>query len=556
MIRWAGMGAAALLVSLASVMGATGEAYVYRVDLTGNDVEVSASFPLHATKDFAFLVQAGSNPIEDLRVRDHRGWRPVARVEGVTWRVDGLEAGPIEAAFRFRLTSDCAMLPCRDAAGVVLVGQNLILSPAGLDPTAETTTRIEFLLPPRWEVVGTAGRAESGLSFPTLRSAARAPILLGELHVQKLPDGAPVASQASGWSIGPESVSRMIMALQAEQDHLLGPRLGAERPGLTRVCVAASGRTLRPAMAPDLLLLELRPAADRTALARQLIDRFGRQFKDRLTTALQGADDPSVRWWRDGFVAYTSLLASVRAGALPEDRFILRLHETWVRLQGRPGANTPLASPKRAAAGTASADGALLACFLLDLRLRTGSGGQAGLGNLLAATRGAPLDMERLRANASRLARADLRPLFARGITGPGPLPFAQEAARAGLEFVDVGTGEGFTGLVLQEQEPVVARVFARGPASSLGLMPGDRLLSIEDQPVDSALAAQEMLVGRRPGTSVTVTVRGRDGLPFTAVLPLWERTRTVLRRAPQAPPAATALWVGLTRGDAMTFAN
>lgn len=556
MLRWGGMGAAALLVSLSSALGATGETYVYRVDLTRNEVEVSASFPLHTTKDFAFLIGAGAQPIEGLKVRDHRGWRPVAPMEGGTWRVDGLEAGPIEATFRLRPATDCSTLPCRDAAGVVLLGQNLLLSPAGVDPAGETTTRIEFLLPPRWGVVGATGRAEAGLSFPTLRAAARAPIILGELHVRKLPDGAPLAVQSSGWSIGPESVSRMILALQAEQDHLLGPRAGAERPALTRVGVAATGRALRPAATPDLFLLELAPAADRTTLARQLVDRYSGQFRERLTNALKGADDPSVRWWRDGFVAYTSLLASVRTGALSEERFILRLHETWVRLLGRPGAGTPLADSRRAAEDAARADGALLACFLLDLRLRTGSGGQAGLGDLLAATRGEPLDIERLRAHASRLARADLRALFGRGITGPGPLPFAEEVARAGLEFVEVGTGEGFTGLTLEAHEPVVARVFEQGPARAMGLLPGDRLLAIEDQPVGSAIAAQELLAGRRPGTSVTVTVRGSDGLQFTAVLPLWERTRTVLRRAPESPPAATALWVGLTRGDALTFAN
>ena len=548
------MGAAALLVSLASFQGAQAETYVYRVDLTGGDAEVSASFPLHATKDFAFLVQAGKQPIEGLRVRDHRGWRPVAQLEPGAWRVDGLEAGPIEAAYTLPLPANCGTLPCRDAAGAVLLGQHLILSPAGLDPGGETTTRLEFLLPPRWGIVGTAGRAEAGLSFPTLRIASRAPILLGELDVERLPDGAPIALQASGWSIGPDAVSRLIMAMQAEQDHLLGPRRGAERPALTRVCVAATARTMRHAIAPDLLMIELAPADDRPALVRQLIDRFGRQFKDRLATAMSGATDPSVRWWRDGFVAYTTLLSSVRTGVLPEERFIHRLHETWLRLQSRPRA--PLAGPGRGADESGHADSALIACFLLDLRLRTGSGGRASLGNLLAATDGGAVTVDRLRTSASRLARADLAPLFKRGITGPGPLPFAEEVARAGLEFVDVGTGEGFTGLVLEEQEPVVARVFERGPAKSLGLLPGDRLLSIEDQPVHSAIAAQELLVGRRPGTSVTISVRGSDGLQYTAVLPLWERTRSVLRRAPQAPAAATALWVGLTRGDAMTFAN
>jgi predicted metalloprotease with PDZ domain len=201
-------------------------------------------------------------------------------------------------------------------------------------------------------------------------------------------------------------------------------------------------------------------------------------------------------------------------------------------------------------------DGGFLICFLLDVRLRSGSNGKITLGDLLAATRGVPVTNQLLRTEAARLAPIDVAPLFAQSVEGAVPPPLPAEAVRCGLEMADTGTGEPFSGMTLEDDEPIIARVQDPGPAISMGLRSGDRLLTIGGAPIRTAAQAAAALAAVPPGEAIEVSVTGGDGQIFTVMLTLWERVTPVLRRSGKASLAGAVTWDSMVRGDVSTFLN
>jgi predicted metalloprotease with PDZ domain len=353
----------------------------------------------------------------------------------------------------------------------------------------------------------------------------------------------------------------VLAAFLREHERLLGTRDSREAPAVLRVMPGAVDTGALTLVAPGLGVLVLPAGADRGHLAAGMVRPLADLFQRRLEAGLAGAAGSETRWWREGFTEYTSLLAAVRSRALPEERFIARLLDAWLNVSR----HSPLAQQTSLAAAGAMdgpeadafvADGGLLTCFLLDVRLRRGSGFASGRGELLAATRGRDVDNDLLRREASRLARADLGPLLAAALDHPGPPPLAAEAVLAGLELAEAGTGEPFLGLDLEADTPVIAAIATAGPARARGLKVGDRILSIDGTPLAGPQDLDAILAQHRPGDPLEVSVRSEKGDTYTAVVELWERVVPALRRVARPSLAAANAWLNLTRGEATTFLN
>ncbi|MFQ5718177.1 MAG: PDZ domain-containing protein [Acidobacteriota bacterium] len=537
--------------------------FIYRIDLTGGKAVVAARFPVRENKDFAFLTSSSQGVVSDLTVRDAAGERPVVQTgETGIYRVDGLAAGPVEATYTLTLATPCGRAACRDEGGVSVAGKDMILYPMGVDPDVESRVRVDFILPPTWSVVTSAGAAGSSLSVPTLSALSREHLLIGNQIAKKLPGGELLAVQKTGWQVGADDVAGLIGVAVAEQERLLGDRSATGGSILIRVTSASARRSASMVeVAPRVYQLHLDGRSERSAMAHQLVGPLATLFETRLSHAMAGAAAGSVGWWRVGFPRYTATLAAVRAGTLSQSDFIDRIFAAW-RLVS---AGSPLAGKVSLAdAGSRSGDdaqefvaaGGFLTCYLLDVRLRAASDGRVGLGTLLADMVGHTVDNGFLQDEVARMTSRDVGNLLRVSVLDSSAPPLPEEASRAALELVKAGTGEPFVGFSLEDDEPVIRRVFASGPARSMGLRAGDRITAVDGTLVSSVADVQAGLAGRAPGDAVGISVRTDDGQIYSAVLKLWERTETILRRAESAPPAARQAWSALTHGDATTFAN
>ena len=70
----------------------------------------------------------------------------------------------------------------------------------------------------------------------------------------------------------------------------------------------------------------------------------------------------------------------------------------------------------------------------------------------------------------------------------------------------------GMIGVRLVPDEPVVREVLAGTPAAVAGLVPGDRVLSLDRVEVDDRETLTAWLQRRAPGTAVALVVKGSDG--------------------------------------------
>jgi hypothetical protein len=537
--------------------------YHYRIDLTRSPAEVEARFPLRQRKDFAFLGILGGRAVQNLRISDSQGPRSVrATGEPGIYRVDGLAAGTVEASYDLELTDDCGDGSCRSRDSVVLMGRDVLLFPMGVDPAFHTPCRIYLVMPTEWNLVTPGGTAENSVAKENLQALGETPLLAGVQVTTRTTGGEMLVVQSTGWQLDPEIVGGLVASLLREQETLLGS--GTRRGGahLLRILPQErSGDVVYTPLTPEVAVLELPGDAARAALARSLVEPLSARFGRRLESGLAGATSPATRWWRAGFTEYTTLLAAVRSKAVAETYFLDRLLQAWLNVSSRSDlvGQTTLALAGSVEGDEAAAyvrDGGLLTCFLLDLRIRHATGHASGLGDLLAATRGREVTNDLLRREASRLARSDLTALFARCVDSTDPPPLPDEAAMAGLELVDAGTGEPFIGMVLAEDEPVISRVFETGPAAARGLRAGDRIVAVDGVPMDSAATVEMMLAARAPGDPVEISVSSDGGQIYTAVLDLWERVEPVLRRAERASLSALNAWQNLTHGEATSFAN
>src|SRR3954469_15477804 len=71
-----------------------------------------------------------------------------------------------------------------------------------------------------------------------------------------------------------------------------------------------------------------------------------------------------------------------------------------------------------------------------------------------------------------------------------------------------VTLGADLRNTVDREDGPFLQDLEEEGPAARAGLRPGDRLLTLDGKTVDSSCTLERLLLGRRAGQEVTVSVR------------------------------------------------
>jgi hypothetical protein len=543
---------------------AAGEApnFHYRIDLTQQPAEVMARFLVRESKDFAFLTTMTGHPVRELVVQDERGLRTIQSAdEPGVFRVDGLAAGTVEASFHLQLGVDCREGSCRSRDSIVLRSGDLLLLPMGVDPAFHSPSRIQLVLPTDWSLVTPQGTGENTVAAGTLAELSSIPILAGVQVIHRTSGGEMLVMQSTGWRLDPEIVGGLVATLLREQETLLGGRSGARSRMMRVLPLERGGEASFTTISDQLSLLELPANVDRQGMARSLVKPLTDLFSTRLESGLAGAISPETRWWRTGFTEYTTLLAAVRARIVSEPNFLDRLLQAWLNVSNESplAGQTSLAAAGDQPGDAAKAfvrDGGLLACFVLDLRIRHATGHASGLGDLLGATRGREVTNDLLGREASRLAATDLSDLLRRTVESPSPLSFPEEVLLAGLELINAGTGEPFIGLLLEADKPVISHVFETGPAKARGLRAGDQIVSVDGVPMDGAATVEMMLAARSPGDPVEISVRSENGEIYTAVLNLWERVSPVLRRSDRASLSAVNAWRNLTHGEATTFAN
>jgi predicted metalloprotease with PDZ domain len=244
-------------------------------------------------------------------------------------------------------------------------------------------------------------------------------------------------------------------------------------------------------------------------------------------------------WLMEGGTSYYDELLLVRAGLLKPERYLERLAEKIVALQGQPGrllqsveqssfdAWIKLYRPDENSANSSISyylKGALV-CWLLDMELRGRTGGERSLDDVLRLLFARyPVDGPGIPEDGAALAAVEevagehggvFRELFRRYISGTDELDYARGLAVVGLEPAWRRRGpEAWLGLTLRRQgeRTVVASVRADGPAAAAGVYADDELLALDGWRVnDERLNAR--LAERAPGDSARLTLFRGDTL-------------------------------------------
>lgn len=268
-------------------------------------------------------------------------------------------------------------------------------------------------------------------------------------------------------------------------------------------------------------------------------------------------------WVMEGFTTYYTPLLLRRAGLMTPERTLetfgeqmLQLRQTpgrhfqsaeaasfdaWIKFY-RPDENTPNTSVSYYLKGS-------LIALLLDLEIRSRTGNQRSLDDVLVATyrdytlQGQGVPDDAFQGVCEQVAGGSLQQFFDDYVRGVAELPFEEYLGRAGLEAVygRKGDDERSAGLgVRLKQEngrTVVETVFADGPAYHADLSAGDELIALDGFRV-SRDTLDERLAGRQPGDLVTLTIFRRDELR-EATLALGQRPYNQVEIKPR--PDATA---------------
>jgi predicted metalloprotease with PDZ domain len=258
----------------------------------------------------------------------------------------------------------------------------------------------------------------------------------------------------------------------------------------------------------------------------------------------------TLLWAFEGLTSYYEDLFLVRAGLMTRARYLEVLAERMTQLERTPGR-------QRHSVAEASYDawiryyrqdensdnssvsyylkGALIGT-LVDLEIRRRTGGAASLDDAIrllwrefrALGRGVPEDG--IEAACSRVAGADLRPLFNLAVRGTEELPLEQALRTHGLKLTrrvsfsaDDRGGPAPSGpatikcdaglaLRVEGERARVAAVRRGSPAEDAGLCPGDELVAIDGLRADGA-SALTRIQERTPGEAVELTLFRRDEL-------------------------------------------
>jgi len=256
----------------------------------------------------------------------------------------------------------------------------------------------------------------------------------------------------------------------------------------------------------------------------------------------------NLLWFHEGFTDYMQGLILLRAGRLTVERYLKDLGEDYSRYRARPGRNvTPLSqlsfeawikqykpADNHANRMVSYYDKGRWAGLVLDLLLRTGSGGRRGLPDLFRhlwlryAARGHSIDADIIRAEAEALAGRSLAGYFRRFIDGTAELPVPALLRLAGVDArsdrperqektdaVRAARMAGYTGLVFgtgEREGAVVRNVVPGSPAWRGGLSFGDEVVAVDDNRVTPATVAKRLADGK-PGQEVTVSFFRQDRL-------------------------------------------
>ena len=205
-------------------------------------------------------------------------------------------------------------------------------------------------------------------------------------------------------------------------------------------------------------------------------------------------------WFSEGVTSYYGGVILLRAGLITREAFFRGIAGRIGALAARPARLTQ--SAEEAAAGAwryidpvyllpeNSIDyygkGALIA-FATDLRIRTESGGERSLDDIVRfmnryfAKRGVGFRFDDLEWVFGAVSDSDFSNFFARHVAGTEELPLREYLAGAGLELVESQTTVadlGFYGSKNHDEPAVVARVDRGSPAEAAGLQVGDVLVS------------------------------------------------------------------------------
>jgi len=257
-------------------------------------------------------------------------------------------------------------------------------------------------------------------------------------------------------------------------------------------------------------------------------------------------------WFHEGFTEYMQSLLLLRAGLLDVERYLKDLADAWGRYRARPGRNvTPLSELSyeawikqyRPAENHVNRmvsyyDKGRWAALVLDLELRTATGGRRGLPELFArlwrqhAAKGRAVDRAVLEREAEALAGRSLASYFRRFIDGTAELPVPERLRAAGIAVAATLPSDlndpvkrkrllPWTGLVFTGNgdggRAVIKTVVPDSPAWRAGLTYGDELIAVGGTRVTSATASKRF-ADHAPGTAVAVAYFRKDGLRHTTV--------------------------------------
>ena len=245
----------------------------------------------------------------------------------------------------------------------------------------------------------------------------------------------------------------------------------------------------------------------------------------------------TLLWAFEGFTSYYDDLALLRSGAIERKDWLELMAKTLSNVQRTPGRlrqtlaessfdawskfyrpdeNTPNAVVSYYAKGA-------LFALALDLTLRSKTDGRISLDDVMRALwerhgkTGIGVGEDDIRAIAEECSGANLKRLFAEGVSGTRDLPLKkllgafgvelsrETAAAAKVPSLGVKTGN-------DANEARLANVFDGGPAQAAGLSAGDIVLAIDGLRVTST-TLDKLLARHQPGDSVRIHAFRRDEL-------------------------------------------
>lgn len=250
-------------------------------------------------------------------------------------------------------------------------------------------------------------------------------------------------------------------------------------------------------------------------------------------------------WFHEGCTSFLQHWILMRAGLVPWSWCARKLAALWTEYTRRPGrleqsleasswdAWIRFYKPDAFAPNTTVSyyDKGALVAWMMDARIRLGSGGQRGLEALFQRLwerfgDGTVTDAD-LREAFEGLAGEPAAPFWDAWISGTAELDAAAIEKAYGLRFEATAPWEhlsaeevadpsaqararAFTGLVLSGEVPVVANVLPDSPAERAGLSFGMEVLAVDGWRTAKASEAQARLTDAGPGTPLEVLASDR----------------------------------------------